>query len=154
MSEELVVRRVIEATAATVFEALSDPNVQAEIDGSGMLKGAVDPKPLTQVGDVFTMKMHQPELGDYVMENTVFLFEKDVRIGWEPQRQGQPPRGSRWSWELDVVDSERSGLTQIYDWSAVTDPEFKKVFPRVTEKQIVATMQRLADHLGVLLEDS
>ena len=155
MSEQLIVRRVITAPATSVFTALANPEVQSSIDGSDMLQGALDPKPLEGVGDVFAMSMYQPELGEYVMENTVFVFEQDRRIGWIPNRQGIEPRGTRWSWLLDVLSEDRTALTQIYDWSGVTDPEFRKAagFPRVKEDQIVGTMRRLADHLGVALED-
>nr|WP_296769350.1 polyketide cyclase [Rhodococcus sp. (in: high G+C Gram-positive bacteria)] len=155
MPEQLIVRRVIGAPASSVFTALANPEVQSSIDGSEMLQGAVDPQPLTGVGDVFAMAMYQPMLGEYVMENTVFVFEQDRRIGWIPNRQGIEPRGTRWSWELEALSADRTALTQVYDWSGVTDPEFRKAagFPRVKEEQIVGTMSRLADHLGVALED-
>ncbi|MEW2014994.1 polyketide cyclase [Rhodococcus sp. NPDC076796] len=155
MTDQLTVRREIDAPPASVFTALANPEVQAAVDGSEMLRGAIDPTPLEAVGDTFAMDMYQPELGEYVMENTVFVFEQDRRIGWIPRRQGMEPRGTRWSWELDAVSADRTALTQVYDWSRVTDPEFRKMagFPRVTEDQIVDTMRRLADHLGVRLED-
>lgn len=155
MSDELVVRRVIGAPAASVFAALANPEVQADIDGSDMLRGAIDPKPLTAIGDTFAMDMYQPALGEYVMENTVFVFEQDRRIGWIPNRQGSEPRGTRWSWELETLDADRTALTQVYDWSGVSDQEFRKAagFPRVKDDQIVDTMRRLADHLGVTLEE-
>ena len=155
MTHELTVRRVIDAPPASVFTALAKPAVQAAVDGSEMLRGAIDPTPLNAVGDTFAMDMYQPELGEYVMENTVFVFEQDRRIGWIPNRQGMEPRGTRWSWELEEVAHDRTALTQVYDWSRVTDPEFRKMagFPRVTEEQIVGTMRRLAEHLGVTVEN-
>lgn len=155
MPDELVVRRIIGAPAASIFAALANPEVQAAIDGSDMLRGAIDPKPLSGVGDTFAMEMYQPALGEYVMENTVFVYRPDEEIGWIPNRQGMEPRGTRWSWRLNAVSEDRTGLTQVYDWSGVTDPEFRKAagFPRVTEDQIVGTMKRLAEHLGVSVED-
>lgn len=155
MSDELVVRRVIGAPTSSIFAALANPEVQANIDGSGMLRGAIDPKPLNGVGDTFTMQMYQPTLGEYVMENTVFVYRLDEEIGWIPNHQGMEPRGTRWSWRLDVVSEGSTGLTQVYDWSGVTDAEFRQAagFPTVTEEQIAATMNRLADHLGVPVED-
>lgn len=155
MPDELVVRRIIGAPAASIFAALANPEVQASIDGSDMLRGAIDPKPLNGVGDMFAMEMYQPAIGEYVMENTVFVYRLDEEIGWIPNRQGMEPRGTRWSWRLDSVSEDHTGLTQVYDWSRVTDPEFRKAagFPRVTEDQIVGTMKRLAEHLGVSVED-
>lgn len=155
MTEQLTVRRVIDAPAASIFAALANPELQAELDGSEMLQGAIDPMPLTAVGEMFAMEMYQPAIGEYVMENTVFVFEQDRRIGWIPNRKGMEPRGTRWSWELDAVTDDRTALTQVYDWSRVTDPEFRRAagFPRVKEEQIVDTMHKLARHLGVPIED-
>ncbi|MGV8875386.1 MAG: polyketide cyclase [Rhodococcus sp. (in: high G+C Gram-positive bacteria)] len=155
MPDELTVRRVIHASPASLFTALANPEVQAAVDGSTMLRGAIDPTPLRAVGDTFAMDMYQPELGEYVMENTVFVYAPDRHIGWIPNRKGMEPRGTRWSWELEDIGEDRTALTQVYDWSRVTDPEFRKMagFPRVTEEQIVGTMRRLAEHLGVTLED-
>lgn len=155
MTDELTVRRVITAPPASVFTALANPEVHAAVDGSEMLRGAIDPVPMREVGDTFAMQMYQPQLGEYVMENTVFVFEQDRRIGWIPRRQGMEPHGTRWSWELDDLSEDRTALTQVYDWSRVTDPEFRAAagFPRVTEEQIVGTMGRLADHLGVTVEN-
>ncbi|MDV6266652.1 polyketide cyclase [Rhodococcus sp. ACPA4] len=155
MPDELIVRRVIGAPTSSIFAALANPEVQATIDGSDMLRGAIDPKPLNGVGDTFTMQMYQPALGEYVMENTVFVYRVNEEIGWIPNRQGMKPRGTRWSWRLDVVSEGSTGLTQVYDWSGVKDAEFRQAaqFPRVTEEQIAATMNRLADHLGVPVEE-
>ena len=56
----------------------------------GMLRGAVLDRPISDVGDTFTMKMHR--LGDdYLMLNYVVEFEPDRRIFWEPA-PGDPSR--------------------------------------------------------------
>ena len=39
---------------------------------------------ISGVGDVFTMKMHNDEMGDYEMANHVVEYEPNRRIGWEP----------------------------------------------------------------------
>jgi hypothetical protein len=50
-----------------------------DFDGSDMLRGAVLDRPISDVGDTFTMKMHR--LGDdYLMINYVVEFEPDRRI--------------------------------------------------------------------------
>ena len=36
------------------------------------------------IGDIFTMKMHNGEMGDYVIANHVVEYEPGRRIGWEP----------------------------------------------------------------------
>ena len=78
------VSRRIEAPAADIFRVLADPRRHLEIDGSGMLRGAVSGAAVTGVGDVFTMRMYYSEHGDYEMDNHVVEFEQDRRIGWEP----------------------------------------------------------------------
>ena len=65
MSEEikpLEVSRRIEAPAAPIFEILANPERHMDFDGSDMLRGAVLDRPISNVGDTFTMKMHR--LGD------------------------------------------------------------------------------------------
>src|SRR6202034_4020889 len=96
------VSRRIEASAAVIFAVLADPRRHLELDGSGMLRGAVTTAPVTGVGDVFIMSMYFSALGDYEMNNHVVEYEPDRRIGWEPEAgRGHPDAaagqdGSRW----------------------------------------------------------
>jgi len=43
-----------------IFRVLADPRRHLEIDGSGMLRGAVSGAAVTGVGDVFTMRCTTP----------------------------------------------------------------------------------------------
>ena len=71
--------RRIQAPAALIFKILASPQRHMDFDGSGMLRGAVLDRPVSDVGDTFTMKMHR--LGDdYLMLNYVVEFEQDRRI--------------------------------------------------------------------------
>ena len=79
------VSRRIGASAAVIFGVLADPQRHMELDGSGMVRGAVTTAPVSGVGDVFVMKMYFSELGDYEMNNHVVEYELDRRIGWEPE---------------------------------------------------------------------
>src|ERR1700721_2844961 len=89
-SKRVEVSRHIEASAERIFEILADPQRHMDFDGSGMLRGAVLDRPISAVGDTFTMKMHR--LGDdYLMLNYVGEFERDRRIFWEPA-PGAPSR--------------------------------------------------------------
>ena len=82
--------RRIEAPSARIFEILANPQRHMDFDGSDMLRGAILDRPISGVGDTFTMKMHR--LGDdYVMLNHVVEFERDRRIFWEPA-PGDPSR--------------------------------------------------------------
>jgi len=45
----------IEAPAALIFEILANPQRHVDFDGSGMLRGAVLDRPVSEVGDTFIM---------------------------------------------------------------------------------------------------
>jgi hypothetical protein len=128
------VSRRIEAPASEIFRVLADPRRHLEIDGSGMLRGAVSDAVISGVGDVFIMAMYYTEHGDYEMNNHVVEFERDRRIGWEPVAgRGHPdtapgstadPRwGHRWSYELAPDGPGATIVTEIYDCSAAPEEE-------------------------------
>ena len=121
------VSRRIEASAAVIFRVLADPGRHAELDGSGMVRGAVTTAPISGVGEVFIMRMYFSELGDYEMNNHVVEYERDRRIGWEPEagrghpaataEQGGSRWGHRWSYELVPDGADATTVTEIYDCS-------------------------------------
>ena len=128
----VTVSRRIGAPAAVVFRILADPGRHTDLDGSGMLRGAVSSAPISGVGDVFVMKMHFPRLGDYEMNNHVVEFEPDRRIGWEPEAgHGHPDAakggggrwGQRWSYELTPDGPDATIVTEIYDCSRAPEGE-------------------------------
>jgi hypothetical protein len=83
--QPVAVSRRICAPAHDIFQILANPVRHPELDGSGMLRGAVSATMISGVGDVFVMKMYYSELGDYEMNNHVVDYEADRRIGWEPE---------------------------------------------------------------------
>jgi hypothetical protein len=121
----------IEAPAALIFKILANPQRHMDFDGSDMLRGAVLDRPITDVGDTFTMKMHR--LGDdYLMVNHVVEFEPDRRIFWEPA-PGDPsraegddpskvgiPAGYRWGYILTPDGDEATVVTEVFDYGTVT----------------------------------
>ena len=135
MSEEskpIEVSRRIEAAAAPIFEILANPRRHMDFDGSDMLRGAVLDRPISDVGDTFTMKMHR--LGDdYLMLNYVVEFEPDRRIFWEPA-PGDPsraegddpakvgiPAGYRWGYILTPDGDDATVVTEVFDSGTVTE---------------------------------
>ena len=135
MAEEtnpIEVSRRIEAPAALIFEILANPSRHMDFDGSDMLRGAVLDRPISDVGDTFTMKMHR--LGDdYLMINYVVEFEQDRRIFWEPA-PGDPsrtegddpskvgiPAGYRWGYILTPDGDDATVVTEIFDFGTVTE---------------------------------
>jgi RNA polymerase sigma-70 factor, ECF subfamily len=133
--ELVTVSRRIAAPASAIFEVLADPRRHVELDGSGMLRGAVTSAVISGVGDVFVMKMYFEPLGDYEMNNHVVEYEPDRRIGWEPEAgRGHPNAsagsdqnrwGHRWAYELQPVGPDATTVTEIYDCSRA--PEDQRV---------------------------
>jgi hypothetical protein len=123
------VSRRIEAPAKTIFGVLADPGRHTEIDGSGMLRGAVTSDVITGAGDVFVMKMYFERLGDYQMNNRVVVFEQDRLIGWEPAAgDGHPDEssggwGHRWTFSLVPYGPDATVVTESYDCSRVPAEE-------------------------------
>jgi len=132
MSEPVEASRRIKAPAARIFEILANPQRHMDFDGSGMLRGAVVDRPISNVGDTFTMKMHR--LGDdYLMRNYVVEFEPDRRIFWEPA-PGDPsraeghdpskvgiPAGYRWGYILTPDSDDVTVVTEVFDHGTVTE---------------------------------
>jgi hypothetical protein len=103
-----------------------------DLDGSKMLRGAVSNEMITGVGDIFSMRMHLAEIGDYVMMNYVVEFELNRRIGWEPapgdavaSEDGEypigVPAGHRWSFELIPDGPDTTVVTEIFDCSSAPE---------------------------------
>jgi hypothetical protein len=117
--------RDINAPASRIFSILSDPALQPDVDGTGMLQGAVGDDVITKVGDVFYISMTHWDMGNYVMANHVTEFEQDRRIAWEPvvhsheksERQsvvGQP--GLReWGWQLEPLSEDTTRVTAYFE---------------------------------------
>jgi hypothetical protein len=125
-SKPIEASRRIEAPAAHIFEILANPHRHMDFDGSDMLRGAVLGRPISDVGDTFTIKMHR--LGDdYLMINYVVEFERDRRIFWEPA-PGDPsraegddpakvgiPAGYRWGYILIPDGDDATVVTEVFD---------------------------------------
>ena len=119
------VSRRIQAPAAELFAVLADPARHPGIDGSGMLREAGGTALINGVGDVFSMSMHNAEMGDYEMSNLVVEYEQDRRLGWEPVlKAATRPEdqdgigdhgGHRWSFELTPVAPDVTVVTETYD---------------------------------------
>ncbi len=119
------VSRRIEAPAAAIFEILANPRRHMDFDGSGMLRGVVLERSISEVGDTFTMKMHR--LGDdYLMLNYVVEFEPDRRIFWEPspgdlataggnKSEVGIPAGYRWGYILAPDGENATVVTEVFN---------------------------------------
>jgi hypothetical protein len=135
-SKQIQVSRRIEAAASTIFEIVANPERHMDFDGSGMLRGAVLDRPISEVGDTFSMKMHR--LGDdYLMLNYVVEFEPHRRLFWEPA-PGDPSRtkdhdpskvgiaaGYRWGYILTPESDDVTNVTEVFDYSPLPEELFR-----------------------------
>lgn len=121
----------IQAPAGRIFQILANPQRHKDFDGSGMLRGAVHDRPISKVGDTFTMKMHR--LGDdYLIINYVVEFDPDRRIFWEPapgdtsRAEGNDPAkvgipaGYRWGYILTPDADVSTVVTEVFDFSPLS----------------------------------
>jgi uncharacterized protein YndB with AHSA1/START domain len=123
--------RDIAAPAGRIFSVLARPAAHPDVDGTGMLRTAVEDMVISKVGDVFAMNMFNDEMGDYVMENRVVEFEPDRRIVWEPvmrsienpefQADVGEPAHHQWGWQLEQLDAGRTRVTEFFDCSRSPD---------------------------------
>jgi hypothetical protein len=131
-SKRIEVSRRIEAPATFIFEILANPQRHEEFDGSDMVRGVVLDRPISDVGDTFTMRMHR--LGDdYLMINYVVEFEPDRRIFWEPApgdlsrvENDDPskvgvPAGYRWGYILTPDGDDATVVTEVFDYGPLPD---------------------------------
>jgi hypothetical protein len=135
-NKRIEVSRRIEASATAIFKILANPQRHMDFDGSDMLRGAVLDRPLSGVGDTFTMKMHR--LGDdYLMLNYVVEFEPDRLILWEPA-PGDPsrtegndpskvgiPAGYRWGYVLSPENDDVTVVTEVFDYDPLSEDLFR-----------------------------
>jgi len=127
----VAVTRRIEAPVHEVFNQLTDPAKHPHFDGSGMLRDGTGNKIVSAVGDVFAMKMHNDEMGEYEMSNYVAEFVPNERIVWEPVMTGASraedmegigqPAGHRWGYELEPDGPGATIVTEIFDCTQATE---------------------------------
>jgi uncharacterized protein YndB with AHSA1/START domain len=152
-SDQIRVSRTVDATPEQIFAVLSDPTRHQDMDSSGMLRRANGGSTLNGVGDEFLIDMNNQILGDYQMKNTVVAYEKNRTIGWAPMlhpADGYKDKigdmkagGHTFTWHLEPEGSGTK-VTQVYDWSAVTDPGFKGVCPMVSAEQLTESIDKAA----------
>ena len=143
----LTASRTINASAADLFDVLSNPERHLEFDGSGFLQSAEKPQRISSVGEVFTMNMEGDHMGgEYQVDNHVSGFQPGKLIAWKTAPAGTEPPGWEWMYELKPEGSDRTEVTLTYDWSAVTDKQIlrKITFPLVQQDQLEDSLASLA----------
>ncbi len=155
MSDQQQVSKTVDASPEQLFSLLAQPGRHTEFDGAQMCRGA-EPgdEQITGTGDAFVMNMENDALGPYQMRNVVTAYEENRVIGWAPSLHpidGYTDKlgdvkatGHTWTWELEPAGSGTK-VTQTYDWSGVRDEQFRGFFPMVTEDQMSATIDKVAN---------
>ncbi len=142
----ITVTRSIDAPAKDIFDLLTLPARHREFDGSGMVRSSADTERITTVGEQFVMNMHAEDMGDYRMYNHVTAFDHNKMVGWQPaqEQSKDEPAGWEWLYELKSLDSGDTEVSLTYDWSKVSDPKLRQIFPKVSEEDLEQSLNLLA----------
>ncbi|SDO04341.1 Uncharacterized conserved protein YndB, AHSA1/START domain [Klenkia soli] len=151
--ERFVVSRIVPATPQAVFAVLADPTRHRETEPGNWVRDALDPAPITAVGQVFGMHMAFPSSGKpYVMHNRVVAFEPDRVIAWEPGQvddAGELGTGG-WTWRYELApEGDGTAVTLTYDWSATPQAVRDEIgglpaFPRTFLDQSLEALEQAA----------
>lgn len=124
--EQLIATRTIDVGVNAIFAVLADPAQHQFTEPTDWVRDAIDPKPITEVGQIFGMNMfHENAGGHYTMYNKVTVFDMPRAIAWQPGQDFNDDgtlRTGGWTWRYDLVpsvDGTRAVLT--YGWSGVPD---------------------------------
>lgn len=145
--KKITVTRTIDASAADIFNVLSNPARHAEIDAAGHIVSDHKTDRITGSGQVFTMNMHGDHMGgDYQTDNHVTGYDENKLLAWQTAPAGTQPPGWQWVWQLTPQGAGATDVSLTYDWSAVTDKEvLKKVsFPLIEAATLEDSLGKLA----------
>lgn len=146
-TSRITVQRTLDASAADIFDILSNPKRHAEIDGSGFVRSDEKAERIQKVGDEFRMNMAGEHMGgEYQTDNTVTGYSHNALVAWQTAPADTDPPGWEWLWELKPQGPDSTEVTLSYDWSKVTDKALlaKISFPLVTTDQLEDTLGNLA----------
>lgn len=151
MTEQLQSRRTIEAPPAAVFAVLTDPARHQETEPGDWVRDAIDPQPLTTVGQVFGVEMFLAELGGaYQMWNQVSDLQPDRAIAWRPGSKDDDGEirygGHEWRYDLAPAADGATDVTLTYDWSDMPQDIRDSIgqMPPFDESFLAASLDSLA----------
>jgi uncharacterized protein YndB with AHSA1/START domain len=149
-AERISTTRRIAAPPAAIFAIVADPSRHVAIDGSGMVEGAIDPRPLTAVGETFDMDMDRTPLNDipglvkYQVRNVVTRIEPDRLVEWTTGGVDLPPVGHVYGWQLEPAGDGETEVTHYCDWSGISDEmRTKRSWPIVPLAMLEASVENL-----------
>ena len=120
-TERISRSRTVTAPPEAVWAVLTDPTRHHETEPGDWVRDALDTELLTEVGQVFGIRMfHERAGGDYVVHNTVTALEPERTVEWGPGDRAEDgvvhPGGWRWRYDL-APDGAGTSVTLTYDWS-------------------------------------
>jgi hypothetical protein len=144
----LAVSLRVKASPSEVFRIVADPNMQVEIDGSGMLQAAPNARRLEAVGDTFEIDMDREPLGDvpmgkYKVFNTVTHIVPDVFLEWSVGNAERGAFGHVYGWEITSVSDDETEITNYCDWNEIPE-EYRDRFPIVPMTMMEKSVEKLA----------
>ncbi len=145
----IVISRIVDAPPSEIFRVVTDPNMQVEIDGSGMLEAAPGSTRLEAVGDTFEMDMDREPLGDvpmgkYKVLNTVTRIVPDSLLEWNVGSVERGPYGHVYGWAIAEVGPDATEVTNYCDWSGVPE-HVREHFPIVPAAMMEKSVEKLVD---------
>jgi Polyketide cyclase / dehydrase and lipid transport len=119
--QRYAVTRTIAANPGEIFAVLADPARHHETEPGDWVREAVDPQPITGVGQIFAVNMFLEQAGGhYVMHNLVTEFDKNRTIAWLPGQLddsgNHDPGGWWWRYAL-APNGDQTDVTLTYDWT-------------------------------------
>jgi hypothetical protein len=148
----IAISRIVNAPPSQIFRVVTDPNMQVEIDGSGMLEAAPGSRRLEAVGDSFEMDMDRDPLGDvpmgkYKVLNTVTRIVPNSLLEWNVGSAEQGPYGHVYGWSIAEVGPDKTEVTNYCDWSDVPE-NVREHFPIVPAAMMEKSVEKLVDLVG------
>ncbi|GAB3559429.1 SRPBCC family protein [Spelaeicoccus albus] len=126
MDEKLIATRTMNVGPNAIFAVLCDPTKHQFTEPTDWVRDAIDPQPITKVGQVFGMNMFNDNAGGhYTTYNEVTIFDMPRAIAWQTGQEFNDDgtlRTGGWTWRYDLAPSVEGTRTVLtYDWSAVPD---------------------------------
>ncbi|MCT7658602.1 polyketide cyclase [Mycobacterium deserti] len=157
--ENLKATITVSAPAEAVFDVLADASTHEAIDGTGWVREPLNEPHLTQVGQIFRIRMYHDNHPEkyYEMSNRVEVLDRPRAIAWQP---GQGPDdggnlvgnqeldfgGWIWRYDLEVAGPSETRVTLTYDWSKVPQETREDIeFPPFPASHLDNSLEHLAE---------
>ncbi|MEP7161025.1 MAG: hypothetical protein ABI746_07965 [Dermatophilaceae bacterium] len=136
----LSVQRIVRAAPEDIFTAITDPTRHAQMDATGVLRGALPREPLREVGQRFVERLAFSTDEEHECTGEVTRFVRGQSLECRSPSSGPQESGWRLRIDLDQLDELNSRVTLHFWWLDTV------VEPRHAERRFSS------DHLAVILD--